>query len=89
MWDNDMFIQFLWEKYGTDVWEEKLKPMMKKIVIWSLECVQDSVENRHTSCELFGYDFMIDEKLNIWLIEVNSSPAMDYSTVNTICWDLI
>ena len=30
---------------------------------------------------MFGYDFMIDERLNVWLIEVNSSPAMDYSTV--------
>jgi tubulin monoglycylase TTLL3/8 len=26
---------------------------------------------------------MIDEDLNCWLIEVNSSPAMDYSTPTT------
>lgn len=32
------------------------------------------------SFEIFGYDFMIDTSLNVWLIEVNSSPAMDYST---------
>ena len=31
---------------------------------------------------MFGYDFMIDEDYHVWLIEVNSSPAMDYSTVN-------
>ena len=30
---------------------------------------------------MFGYDFMIDDRLNVALIEVNSSPAMDYSTV--------
>ena len=29
---------------------------------------------------MFGYDIMIDEDFNCWLIEVNSSPAMDYST---------
>ena len=35
------------------------------------------IENSH---ELYGYDFMIDEDLNVYLIEVNASPALDYST---------
>ena len=30
--------------------------------------------------EMFGYDIMVDEDFNCWLIEINSSPAMDYST---------
>jgi tubulin monoglycylase TTLL3/8 len=30
--------------------------------------------------EIFGYDFMVDDLLNVWLIEINSSPAMDHST---------
>ena len=29
---------------------------------------------------MFGYDIMVDEDFNCWLIEINSSPAMDYST---------
>ena len=32
---------------------------------------------------MFGYDIMIDDDFNCWLIEVNSSPAMDYSTAVT------
>ena len=33
--------------------------------------------------ELFGFDLMVDDDFNMWLIEVNSSPAMDYSTAVT------
>jgi hypothetical protein len=33
---------------------------------------------------VFGFDFMIDENYKVWLIEVNSSPTMEYSTLTTI-----
>ena len=29
---------------------------------------------------MVGYDFMIDEDLNPWLIQINMSPSMDHST---------
>jgi len=32
---------------------------------------------------LYGFDIMVDTEFNCWLIEVNSSPAMDYSTYIT------
>ena len=54
---------------------------MKQIVIWSLQCVLDMVEQRKNSLELYGYDYMIDEEYKPWLIEINSSPDMSYSTV--------
>ena len=62
------------------MFNDKIKPDMKKICTYSLQAAQDLVEGRKNSHELFGYDFMVDENYNTWLIEVNSSPAMDYST---------
>lgn len=50
-------------------------------MINSLESVQDNFESmKGMPFEMFGYDIMVDDDFNCWLIEVNSSPAMDYST---------
>ena len=69
------------EEYGYDVWETDLVEKIKNVVINSLESVQDMFElKRGQQHELFGYDIMVDDEFNCWLIEVNSSPAMDYST---------
>jgi len=63
------------------VWEDRIYDSIKNIVINSLESVQDNFEQRRgVPFEMFGYDIMVDDDLNSWLIEVNSSPAMDYST---------
>merc|ERR1712113_1245899 len=65
-----------------DLWETCVYPQISNIVLWSLRTVMETVESRKNSVELFGYDFMLSagEKPTVWLIEVNSSPAMDYST---------
>lgn len=70
--------------YKRDVWNEELKEKIKKVIICSMESVKNMVTNRKNTHEIFGYDIMIDDDLNAWLIEVNSSPAMDYSTVKNI-----
>jgi hypothetical protein len=81
MLSSEDFQAFLKEKCGNDVWENSLKEKIKQLVIWSLESAQDVIENRKNSHEIFGFDIMIDDELNPWLIEINSSPCMEYSTV--------
>ena len=35
---------------------------------------------RKYSFELFGYDFILDEDFNVWLIEVNTNPCIEESS---------
>lgn len=80
MWSAEELQEYLLEDQGWDIYEEKIKEAMQNAVIHSLESVQDMFECKQGCFELFGYDFMIDDDFNVWLIEINSSPAMDYST---------
>ena len=48
-----------------------------------MQSVQDTMVNRKNSFEFYGYDFMVDEDLRVWLIEVNASPSMDMGTAVT------
>ena len=37
--------------------------------------------NKTANCtELYGFDLMVDEDCNPYLLEVNSSPTMEFST---------
>ncbi len=46
-------------------------------------CASEMIEHRKGSWELYGFDYMVDDEYNAWLIEINSSPACDYSTKTT------
>ena len=37
----------------------------------------ETVNNKHNNFELLGYDFMIDENLKVYLIEVNTNPCLE------------
>ena len=75
MWTMNQLASHLGEQKWKQVQEK-----IKNIVVWSIKSCEGCVTGRKGSCELVGYDFMIDENLNPWLIEINMSPSMDYST---------
>jgi len=83
MWSSDEFKSYLLDAFGRDVWGESVQPAIRRIVRASLQCVQQAIENRRNSHEIFGYDFMVDEGFNVWLLEVNSCPDLDYTTPTT------
>ena len=85
MWRRNQFVEYLNSqgKDGERLWNERVVTQMKQAAQASLKCVQSMVENRAHSFEIYGFDFMLDNELNPWLIEVNSSPSMEYSTTIT------
>jgi len=64
-------------KDSDDIFRDHIFPQIKEQVKATTLSVQDMVNNRKNSFEFFGYDFMVDDELKVWLIEVNSSPSMD------------
>lgn len=56
-------------------WNLEILPKIKTLVINTLKSVQDSIENRPNCFELYGFDIILDQNCNPWLLEVNLSPA--------------
>ena len=79
MWEIEDFSKFLIENYGKDYWPE-MKEKIKKIIIYSLQSAKHKIFQRKNTHEMFGYDIMVDDKLNVYLIEINASPDWTYST---------
>jgi hypothetical protein len=66
-----------------DVWEEVVMPQVRRIITWTLVSAVDAMCTNPgaASCwEQYGFDIMLDAGLKAWLIEVNSSPDMWYTT---------
>lgn len=55
---------------------------MKHIVSKTIDAVKKKLDpQRRNGCfELFGYDFMVDADLTVWLIECNTNPCLDESS---------
>ena len=61
--------------------KSEICPKIKSLVQDSLKATWKSLDpqKRFHCFEIFGYDFMVDEMLNPWLIEVNTNPCLALS----------
>ena len=66
---------------GVDIYRD-IVPVMKATIIKSFYAVRKTLDpNKRKYCfELFGYDFILDEEFNTWLIEVNTNPCLEESS---------
>ena len=54
----------------------KVRKGIEDVIIKTIRTGQEAgIEHRPNCFEIYGFDFMLDQKLNPWLLEVNLSPA--------------
>jgi tubulin monoglycylase TTLL3/8 len=82
MWDNKTFANYLNTIGQSSLWSEKISPGMKQGILAVLLATENHIEedSRRNCFEIYGADFMLSEDLTPWIIEINRSPCMEYTT---------
>lgn len=81
MWSLNSFRTYLDTTLKqTDAWKTKIYPSIKRNVIAVMNASFDDLLLEPNCFELYGADFMITDKLDSVMLEVNSSPDMAAST---------
>lgn len=70
-------------KKGSVSVKNDLVQDMKFIISRTIDSVKFKLnpKNRKGCFELFGYDFMVDDDFTVWLIECNTNPCLDESSM--------
>lgn len=64
---------------GVD-WDLLVLPKVEKIVRSTLEACCPKMKHRNRGFDIYGFDFLLDNQLNPWLLEANLSPACSERT---------
>jgi hypothetical protein len=74
----DVLEKYITEQYPSFSINRHIMPRIKDLMIDSFLSVKNEINpgDRRNCFELLGFDFMIDEDLRTWLIEVNTNPYL-------------
>jgi hypothetical protein len=61
---------------------ETIVHTIKCLIVRSVFATRKIIDpaKRKNCFELFGYDFILDEDFNVWMIEVNTNPCIEESS---------
>ncbi|CAF1680194.1 unnamed protein product, partial [Adineta ricciae] len=88
-WTMDQFNEYINEHIAPNKNVEKdwvlnvLPKIIQRVMLNIIESIRMRLKRRVGCFGLYGYDFMIDENMKVWLIEVNVNPALQTNT-NTL-----
>uniref|UniRef100_G3RHX1 Tubulin--tyrosine ligase n=1 Tax=Gorilla gorilla gorilla TaxID=9595 RepID=G3RHX1_GORGO len=92
---NEMFFkefnQYLTSALNITL-ESSILLQIKHIIRNCLLSVEPAISTKHLpyqSFQLFGFDFMVDEELKVWLIEVNGAPACAQKLYAELCQGIV
>ena len=76
------FQDFINTQENTFNFYEEIFPKFIEIIKHTILCAKNKINlnNRNYCFEIFGYDFMMDEDKNIYLIEINTNPGLEISS---------
>ena len=78
------FQKFINENYPEKNYKLNIDLMnkIKEIIYITMRSVRNKINknNRNYQFEIFGYDFMLDENFNVFLIEINTNPGLEESS---------
>lgn len=99
VWTMSRFNEFINDVVAPEVgvplnWAIDVLPTeMKKIMVQCFQSIRANLPSTTTNgrFELLGIDFMLDDKLNLWLIEVNVNPALatNNATLEAVIPDVV
>ncbi|XP_069810361.1 tubulin--tyrosine ligase [Dendropsophus ebraccatus] len=92
---NEMFFeefnQYLMTSLNINL-ENSILWQIKQIIRVCLTCIEPAISTKHLpyqSFQLFGFDFMVDEDLKVWLLEVNGAPACAQKLYAELCRGIV
>ncbi|KAM4772314.1 tubulin--tyrosine ligase [Rhinophrynus dorsalis] len=92
---NEMFFEefntYLVNSLNVDL-ENSILRQIKQIIRICLTCIEPAISTKHLpyqSFQLFGFDFMVDRDLKVWLIEVNGAPACAQKLYAELCQGIV
>ncbi|KAL4435557.1 hypothetical protein ABPG74_020333 [Tetrahymena malaccensis] len=76
------FEEYLTKKRINCNFNAKVLPKIKDVMSLTIDSVRSKLnpQERKFCFEIFGYDFIIDNNFNPWLIEVNTNPCIEQSS---------
>ena len=76
------FADYLKNEFNnTEIFQDIIKSI-KNLIIKSMLSIKKKLnqKDRKYCFEIFGFDFLVDKDLNVWLIEVNTNPCLELSS---------